>query len=337
MIVYYAHKHGFGHSNSAQEFCKLFNQKALVMTSSDFDFKDSIEVIKIGDEDTTYPEYLKTAYNLPRYAHYLPKSEDRILYRNFQILESCLSCDIKFAMIDVSVETAIQFRIAGIPYAYHKMLGYRKDLPHQMAFEASEFLFAYYPEVIENCSFNDLRSKTHYLGFISRFKFRHVDNFNLINRNTRLTVLILTGRGGTMLTSDLLTTICLQNCSYKFTVVGADNLIKLDNVRQIDFENELEGLIENHDVVISSCGINLTAEILSIKNKFIAIPEYRPFKEQVDIMDGLIRNHLAVKLDIENLDLSVKQLIELPINENLESFFGSMDLFKEIKELKQYL
>lgn len=123
MIAYYAHSHGFGHSNSGQEFCRAFMDNSFVVTSSDFKFDPKIEVLKICNEDTKPKQYRKTLFNLPRYAHYLPKSKSKILFRNFQILESCISEDVKLALIDVSVETAVQFRIAGIPYAYHKMLG----------------------------------------------------------------------------------------------------------------------------------------------------------------------------------------------------------------------
>ncbi len=337
MIAYYAHKHGFGHSNSAQQFCKLFRKKALVITSSKFDFDEAIDVIKICNEDTLYPEYLRTSYNLPRYAHYLPKSVDKILHRNFQILETCISDNIRFALVDVSVETAIQFRISGIPYAYHKMLGNRKDLAHQLAYESSEFLFAYYPKVLEYSIDNHYAHKTYYLGFISRFKFRNVIEKKFKNKSDNLKVLLLTGHGGTKLTSERLKIIYQQNYKHKFTVIGKRQPIAFFNVNQIDFTNNLERLFEDHDIIISSCGLNLTAEILSVKNKFIAFPEDRPYKEQKAILDGLVKNSLAVELNMNDIELSIEALIKLPINKNLESYFGSMNHFKKIKELKKYL
>lgn len=337
MIAYYAHQHGFGHSNSAQEFCKLYNKKALVITSSSFIFDESTEVIEICNEDSNNVEYQKTTGNLPGYAHYLPKSENKILYRNYQILETCLSDDIKFALIDVSVETAIQFRIAGIPYAYHKMLGNREDLPHQLAFEASEFLFAYYPKEIESATKTHFVDKTYYLGFISRFRFRYARNLRDTDKGSNLKILILTGNGGTKLTSPILKAICQQIYRFKYTLIGGDNTIKLANVKHMEFTNDLESLISNHDIVISSCGINLTAEILSIKNKFIAVQEDRPYNEQQYMLSGLLRHNLAVELDTNDIESSINKLIALPVNQNLKSFFGKMEMFNTIKELKYYL
>lgn len=337
MIAYYAHSQGFGHCNSAQEFCRIFKNDALIMTSSNFIFDEEIEVVRISNEDTKYSTYLKTIYNLPRYAHYLPKSKNKILFRNFEILECCIADNIKFALIDVSAETAVQFRISGIPYAYNKMLGNREDLAHQIAYEASEFMFAYYPIEMENSTASKIINKTHYLGFISRFKLRVNKKIESYKTNTDYKILILTGRGGTQLTDEILHAICCQNTNYIFTIVGNNFDIKLDNVNSIDFTHDLENLFEMNDIIISSCGLNLTSEILSIKNKFIAIAEERPYDEQEVILEGLKKNNLAVELDFDNLEKSIDAYFALPLIKNLESYFGTMNNFREINELKLYL
>ncbi len=337
MIAYYAHSQGFGHSNSGQEFCRAIGNNALIISASAFNFDKSIKVTKISSEDTDYQNYLKTIYNIPVYAHYLPKSKKNILLRNFQILDCCIKYNIKFALVDVSVETALQFRIAGIPYAYHKMLGDRDDLPHRIAYEASEFLFAYYPKQMENSSDRNLNAKTTYLGFISRFKFRVAPKTDKLDPKGNLKILILMGNGGTRLNKDTITSICSQQKHYHFTLVGLNESINLPNLTQLTFTKDLEFLISRNDLVLSSCGINLTSEVLAIKNKFIAIPEDRPYDEQHMIMQGLEKNNLAVQLDLDNIHDSISQYLKLPLNKDLESYFGSMDEFKKLENLKSYL
>ncbi|MGB3606257.1 MAG: hypothetical protein WA775_14780 [Psychroserpens sp.] len=337
MIAYYAHSHGFGHSNSGQEFCREFPLNSFIITSSNYVFDSNVEVLKICDENTKPIQYNKTTYNLPRYAHYLPKSKSKILFRNFQILESCISEDVKLALIDVSVETAIQFRIAGIPYAYHKMLGLRADLAHHIAYEASEFLFAFYPREMEVDNSNLIIEKTHYLGFISRFKFRLDRNLDRVTLENSLKILIITGRGGTKLTSEIITKICLQSENHQFTVIGNQEDIIAKNAVQLQFSHDIESIIADHDIVISSCGLNLTSEILSLKNKFIAFAENRPYNEQNIILDGLVDNNLAVRLNYDNFEQTLIAFFNLKGNVNLKLMFGTMSKFNNIEIFKQYL
>jgi UDP-N-acetylglucosamine transferase subunit ALG13 len=336
MIAYYAHSIGSGHSNCGQEFCKAFNDKALIITTIDFSFDKDVKVIKIEGEDVDHSEYLKSSYNLPTYAHYLPKSESKLLSRNFKILETCISENINFAIIDVSVETAIQFRIAGIPYAYHKMLGNRDDLPHQMAYEASEFLFALYPAVMESVTKSSTIEKTHYLGFISRFKFREEPlNCNL-RLNHSLNILIILSSDSNLSSQDIFE-IAKQMPMYQFTVIGQFKANQINNVSNIEYTRNIADIILNHHIVIASCGLNMTSELLALKNKFIAVVEDRCYNEHIEMMKGLKRNNLAVELDVTNFKKTISDYLNLPKVENLKSYFGSMKDFKTIKEIKQFL
>ncbi|QYJ68249.1 glycosyltransferase [Flavobacterium litorale] len=338
MIAYYAHNHGYEHSNAAQQFAKIFGKKSLIITASDFEFDDGIKVLKIEKEDTAYASYAPTTHNLPRYAHYLPKSLDAILHRNFHIIEYCILHNIKFAIIDVSVETAIQFRIAGIPYAYHKMAGYRNDEAHEIAFEASEFLYAYYPKLLDIGEEQAIVDKTHYLGFISRFEFRRNINSYRSDISKQYKILIITGKGDTKLTDNNIEKICTQLEDASFTVFGRKSTYNgIKNLTSVPFTSELEELILRHDIVISSCGLNLTSEILALKNKFIAVPEDRPYAEQKAICKALVANNLAVELDVENIEHCITLYDALPINIDLESYFGRMEDFKTITELKPFL
>ncbi|MGC1471041.1 MAG: hypothetical protein WA775_00505 [Psychroserpens sp.] len=336
MIAYYAHSIGSGHSNCGQEFCKIFNEKALIITTSDFKFDKDIKVIKIDGEDVNHSEYLKSSYNLPKYAHYLPKSESKLLFRNFKILETCISENINFAIIDVSVETAIQFRIAGIPYAYHKMLGERDDLPHQMAYKASEFLFALYPAEMESETQPSILKKTYHFGFISRFKFRLKPLTINLHLNSPLKILIILSPDSNLSSKNIIV-LAKQMPMYQFTIIGKSDVGQIKNVRKIEYTRNIENIILNHNIVIASCGLNMTSELLALKNKFIAVIENRYYNEHIETMKGLKRNNLAVELDVSNFKKTISDYLNLPKVENLKSFFGTMKDFKRIKEMKHFL
>ena len=338
MIAYYAHSHGYGHSNSAQEFARVFSFETVILTSSGFKFDDHLEVIQLASEDMAPLDYQKDIFNLPLYAHYLPKSQSNILYRNFQILEACLEYNIEFALIDVSVETAIQFRVAGIPYAYNKMLGNRDDAAHCMAYKGSEFLFAFYPKNMDNETNWHFRQKTMYLGFISKYKFMRNQPVNFVIGGNFKRLLIIVGKGGTMLNSNIVSKIGKQIPDVVITVVGIDNhLQEFENFVFTAYQKNLKKVILANDIVIASCGLNLTSEVLALKNKFICVPEKRPYQEQEIICERLIKNQLAVKLDIENIVRTIEFFNRLPYLYNLESLFGTMERFKNHVILNRYL
>ena len=84
-------------------------------------------------------------------------------------------------------------------------------------------------------------------------------------------------------------------------------------------------------MIISSCGINLTSEILAIKNKFIAIAEERPYDEQIAMQNTLVKHQLAIAVDLNNVRKCVEQYFDLQPPEQLSSWFcneSSLQLFK---------
>ncbi|MGB3607963.1 hypothetical protein, partial [Psychroserpens sp.] len=106
---------------------------------------------------------------------------------------------------------------------------------------------------------------------------------------------------------------------------------------KIEYTRNIENIILNHNIVIESCGLNMTSELLALKNKFIAVIENRYYNEHIETMKGLKRNNLAVELDVSNFKKTISDYLNLPKVENLKSFFGTMKDFKRIKEMKHFL
>jgi len=337
MVAYYAHSQGFGHCSAAERFCERFPKQALVLTASNYNFNSSVKVMRIPNEDCEVKHYASMTDNLPKYAHYLPKSQRNLLLRNAKILNTCVERKINFAMVDVSVETAIQFRVAGIPYAYHKMMGKRTDEAHQIAFGAAEFLFARYPKQLNfnNAAFTN---KTQYLGFVSRYEYRENTSTFIRKPHHNTAVLIVAGKGGSSINKELIEKLVLQMPECRFTVIGIQcNANKSANIKYVPFTKTLDTIVLEHDVVISSCGLNLTAELLALKNKFIAVPEKRPYQEQEYICEALVSLGLAVRLDANNFVETMETYNHLEIAEDLPSYFGTMENLASRNELKNML
>lgn len=340
MLAYYAHSHGNGHLNYARLVAKAVNYPVLIITALQTPASGKYTVVRIADEDTMPGEYENALHNLPEYAHYLPKSNPKIVSRTKQIIDAVYNNAVNLAFIDVSVETAIIFRIASIPYAYCRMLGNRNDMPHTIAYKAAEFLFAYYPKQLEPESTPSwLLKHTTYLGFFS--KFEYTEKHRVVEANPDIKgkrVLVICGNGGTLLTGEVINTIIskLEQCD----VVVAGNVegsYKDFEKNYLGYLESVEDEISKADVVISSCGLNLTSEILALKNKFIAFAEERPYQEQHLICEALARHNLAVKLDIDNVADNVKTLLALQPPDNLHDWFCIPGIIKKLeKQISHY-
>lgn len=336
MVAYYAHSHGFGHSNMADIFINKNKMNGVIITSSNYKFSNPFKVVKIPDEDTKPDEYESAYNNLPDYAHYLPKSNFKILDRAYKIIKTLRDYKIQFGFIDLSVETAALFRLASIPYAYNRLPGKRIDTAHTTAFRAAEFLYAAYPKFLETKeSPKWMIKKTKYLGFISKYPFqknRHLHQ----QKNETLKVLIVAGMGGSRINDTIINSFA-ERTNTKVTVIGGVNASQnLTTVKYVSYATNLDAILLQNDIVVASCGLNLTAEILAIKNKFIAIPESRPYKEQETYCKALVKNNLVLpyEKDIERL---IRKYFQLVPNTSLQGAFCNTKNILEYINLDSYV
>jgi UDP-N-acetylglucosamine:LPS N-acetylglucosamine transferase len=336
MVAYYAHSQGNGHFNSAQLFVNEVYTNTIILSCA---HKDGKNLIRINNEDTTPKEYVSAIKNIPKYAHYLPKNNLKIAERTKQIVDVILDYQISLAMIDVSVETAAIFRLASIPYGYCLLPGNRTDNAHRIAFDAADFLFSYLPEYIFKHIPDQFKEKTFFLGFTSKFTFRNTNC--LIESEPNLegkTILILCGNGGTKIDAEIIDKICNVMPECTVNVVGNINgWNQIINGNYLGYVQNVEQYIVESDIVISSCGVNLTSEILAIKNKFIAIAEERPYNEQIEIQKALTANNLAIAFDINNIRNCFLQFLRLKPPINLaNSFCNKPKIEKLTKKIMTY-
>jgi UDP-N-acetylglucosamine:LPS N-acetylglucosamine transferase len=335
MIAYYAHSHGNGHFNTAQLFTQKICSNTIILTAA---HKSGANIVKINDEDTAPVEYKDAIVNLPAYAHYLPKSNRKIVCRTKQIIDAIVKYNITVACIDVSVETAIVFRIASIPYGYNVLVGNRNDTAHQIAFEAADFLYSFLPEIFFKSQKEELKSKTFYLGFHSRFAFRENSVVTSENDLKNKRILVICGKGGTLINNRLISKIsnALPDCHLH--IAGSFDNISSENEKLcLGYVNDIEYIISESDVVISSCGLNLTSEILAIKNKFLAIAEERPYDEQKIMQETLVKHQLAIAFDEDNLERCIRDVLELQPSHLLEDWFCDTKSTKKFKQkIKSY-
>ncbi|MDT0293029.1 glycosyltransferase [Mesonia ostreae] len=339
MVAYYAHTHGKGHLNSAYLFCENIYENSLIITGIKEIDESHFPIAQINDEDTTVDKYKSALKNLPKYAHYLPKSNPKIVERTKQILDIIIACDIKLALIDVSVETAIIFRIASVPYGYHLLLGNRNDNPHKIAFDAADFLYSFIPVELADSLPKKVINKTYFLGFHSQFKFTPKYCFlyeRPVLKNKE--IVVVCGNGGTKVNANVVNKIIdeLPKCEVKI-LGNIENEQQIPTYNYIGFVDDIEHFLKKADVVISSCGLNLTSEILALKNKFVAVPEERPYNEQEIMCKALEKNNLAIRFNTDDIQGCIKKCLKLKPPKELKNWFVNDELLSAFKnKIEEY-
>ena len=310
MIGYYAHYHGYGHSNYANELMKFLREDMTVFSPSSFDFDHKQNIVRVADEELTGAEFDMEYYQTPKYLHCAPMNLSKITKRSATILNTIIQKKIQLLLVDVNVEIATLARVASVPFAYRRMFGKRNDTPHLNAYREACFLMAYYPESLESDDTPDwVRRKTYYTGFISRAQ-RATSFSNPVNKPF---VLVIQGKGGSGMNGAFYRKLSNYFITQQIIVLGTiPEHHKHPGITYLGFVDNVIPYIDHADYIISSCGSNTTSEILSRKRKFLMVPEDRPFEEQNEICNLMERNELGVYFDIDAIAASLSTLDKLP-------------------------
>lgn len=295
MIGYYAHSHGSGHCNYADIMGRIFGNELTVFTDRDHRFSSEVDVVKLENENPDGTEFDRNVYAEPRALHYAPVNMRKIARRNRSILDAIVQMDIRLLIIDVSVEVAMLARVSSIPYAYVRLQGDRGDLPHLNAYEGASFLIAYFPENMESPTTPFwVRKKTVYLGFVSKFSFDTTSSRRPAEypATGRPVLLRINGFGGSApMQLDRL------HLHYDIYSIGPDSdSCECSEFVRLGVVDCTRAFIEHADVIIASCGANMTSEILTLQKRFVAVPEKRPYGEQEHMAKNLRRTGLAIDI-----------------------------------------
>ena len=306
MIGYYAHSHGSGHSNCANIFAKIFGDSLTILTDRTYRFDNPDQVVKLENENSDGTEFIRDDFPEPRALHYAPVNLRKITRRNRAMLDAIVLKNISLLIVDVSVEVAMLARVSSIPYAYVRLQGDRSDLPHLNAFEGASFLLAYYPREMESVNTPAwIVDKTIYLGFLSQFMFDRPVSQRPVEfvPSVRPIIAHISGFGGSR-GFDL--TPVVEHFDIYAIGPGDDAKYHIPGIEHIGIVDDISPYIEHADIIVAACGLNVTAEILSLGKRFLAIPEKRHYGEQVHMAHNLHRLGWAV--DTSKYDSTGKAL-----------------------------
>jgi UDP-N-acetylglucosamine transferase subunit ALG13 len=315
MIGYYAHYQGHGHCSYAEQLSEHLSEPLQIFTSSQYEFSNGSSVHRLLDEDVDGREINLPRGYKPRFLHHNPVGLKKITERSRYILDQVMKNDISLMLVDVSVEVATLCRVASIPYAYRRMPGDRLDTGHIEAYRGAVFLFAYYPQEMEDADMPSwIKEKTFYTGFISPAGLEVITTGITKDMSGEpQSILVIMGMGGHDFTADDILQLAQEYPDAEIQTIGKYYAIpSAPNYTHHGVVDDITDYAAEADVIITACGSSTVSTLLAMRRKFICVPQKRPYNEQHRIADFLVEQQLAVQLLRSDFKRAIKELQTLP-------------------------
>lgn len=284
MIGYYVHHHGRGHLNRALAIGRHIDEPVIFFSSL-----PRPSALRAGDAWVRLPLDVPTRTEVAcdvtanGRLHWAPIHVAGLARRSAELLHKLAAARPRRLVVDVSVETALLARLAGIPVSLVALPGDRSDDAHQLGFDVADRVIACWTSSLYQPSWLVAHAhRTHEVGAISRF-----DGVPRPARHSRRpSGLLLSGAGGTATPKDALTQLRSALPQYDWSAAGG-------NAAWVD---DLWPMLATADLVVTHAGQNALADVAVARVAAIVIPEDRPFGEQRAMAQALENAGAAVVL-----------------------------------------
>lgn len=287
-VGYYVHHHGAGHE---QRF------RAISAAAPDIGFVPISElpfeagVLLPSDVPAESPDDPTAGGQL----HWAPLDAETATRRLKTIVDWLDACRPTGVVVDVSVEMVLACRLAGVRTIAVRQHGDRADAAHALAFGSAARLLAPFPAEFETSTDPDLVGKTDHVGFIPPSGWASPAGSSPV---TSEDVVVLWGRGGGTISGRTIDAIAAATPGRVYCA-GIDIWDERDpptshRITSLGWVDDPRSLLVNRPVVVGSCGNNCVALVASSECAFVAVPQSRPFDEQVRLAEALEAGGLAV-------------------------------------------
>lgn len=199
---------------------------------------------------------------------------------------------------DVGLEASILARLCGIPSIYSRQHGERWDKGHTLAYEwACSLLAPFSAEMEQEDCPAWIQEKTFYSGGFSRFAGREKSLVAPVSYScAQPNVLVMTGFGGTEITSEAIAHSAAATPQWNWHVLGVCSASDKtpDNLQYYGVIEDVWPYLCHADLVVANAGHNSTMEIAAAGVPSLCIPAPRHFKEQICKADVLRRLKLSI-------------------------------------------
>ena len=289
VVGFYAHHHGAGHLQR----CRAVGDEILRKRP---DWSTSIASTGSRADDvrslpTDVPDGPTMRMLGRSWFHWAPDVPSVQAQRMHALADWVLADGIDFVVVDVSAEVAVSMTLMGVPTAVVRLHGDRSDRPHRLAFDIADLVLAPFPERLEHESTPaPVLDRTVHAGLVgtpgSQARAEsHPDD-----------VAVVWGTGSSAPTPAALDAAARAVPSRRWHYIGPGRS------RHDCVETLVHGWVAspaaflsgNVGIAVGPCGDGVLADVAGAGVRFAAIPQPRPFDEQVHKAQVLAREGLAV-------------------------------------------
>jgi len=296
-IGWYVHHQGSGHG---ARFCSIAN--ALLEREPTVDIM-GFGSVKPGGWEGPWTTLPRDDVPFPRGAdesaggalHWAPLLHEGMRQRSAAVVDWISRADCRIFVSDVSVEMLLLARLCSVPTVTFAMRGRRDDRAHILGYDISRAILAPWPGETQEHTPRGQARKIIPVGAFSRFD-GFIDHDSRGGEGSPPSVLLVLGRGGHSIRIDELVDAASATPDWHWRVLGLDNDGKVENPSNITFLGQIRDIwssLKAASVVAGPCGTNIVGEVAAARKPFIALPQSRPFDEQMAEARVLERYDLA--------------------------------------------
>jgi hypothetical protein len=224
--------------------------------------------------------------------HWAPLRHEGMRARSFIVAQTLHQGRCALLVVDVSVEMLLLGRLCSVPTVAMAMRGRRDDAPHALGYDVATGILAPWPSHTERVEDRKFLAKTEHVGCFSRFDALPRDRPSDAHRKPQ--ILLMVGRGRHNIRADDVAAAIAATPDCEWHVAGScqDSIGKPwpETAAVHGATKDPWSLLLAADVVVGPCGGGTVAEVAAARRPFIALPQARPFDEQL-VQANVLREH----------------------------------------------
>ncbi|MEO6652481.1 MAG: hypothetical protein ABIP17_07485 [Ilumatobacteraceae bacterium] len=289
-IGYYVHHHGRGHEHRFEAIARELGTDVRLVPISERRIPGGLHL------PSDVPEGPPVDPDSRGLLHWAPVDAPESS-RRLKVLVDWLDAERPAGVVvDVSIETLLACRLAGVRTIAVRQHGDRSDPAHRLGYGSAFRLLAPFPAEFETSTDPAVYGRTDYAGFINPFGAtgRRGGCARVSSTSPAVTphdVVVLWGRGGGHLSGRRLDAIAAaidgRVICAGTDIWSVDDAPTSGTVVQLGWVPDPWTLLDRRPVVIGSSGNNCTALVAATGCPFVAVPQPRPFDEQVQLAETL--------------------------------------------------
>ena len=287
-IGYYVHHHGRGHEDRFRSISAAMGDDAVLVPISQRPIAGGVLL------PSDVPDGPAVDHDAGGYLHWAPLAAPGSTRRLKTLVDWLDEFRPTGVVVDVSVEALLACRLAGIRTMAIRQHGDRSDVAHRLGYATATRLLAPFPAEFDTSTDPDLLGRTDHAGFIAPpgpVPHSPTRPERPIPNVQRHDAVVLWGCGGGRIDGRRLDAIAAAVDGTVFCagrdVWPTEDPPRSDRVVELGWVDDPRSLLSERPLVVGSSGNNGVALAASTGCPFVAVPQPRPFDEQLYLARAL--------------------------------------------------